>query len=137
MYRSALLLAGILQLTCIAANAQGSPTTSYLEIHKKELAATSYADLQALRSSTSIAKDKPMTKDELNFLFPLFKAGLPKQVTITNEKVNGTSAILEATGENEPQAGVTDKTVGQIELTWEDGQWKIEHERWDTKVVMK
>ncbi|MBS1957571.1 MAG: hypothetical protein JST89_25515 [Cyanobacteria bacterium SZAS-4] len=128
----------IFQVSSLAANAQSSPTESYLELHKKELAATSYADLLPLRSTTSIAHDKPMSKEEMDFIFPLFKATLPKNITITSEQVKGTSAILKATAKPEnANANTTETTVGEIELTLEKGQWKIEHEKWDSKIVMK
>ncbi len=128
----------ICQVSALAANAQNSPTASYLELHKKELAATSYADLLPLRSTTSIAHDKPMSKEEMDFIFPMFKATLPKNIAITNEQVKGTSAILKATAKPETaNANTTETTVGEIELTLENGQWKIEHEKWDSKVVMK
>lgn len=128
----------IFQVSAITANAQSSPTTTYLELHKKELAATSYADLLPLRSTTSIAHDKPMSKEEMDFIFPLFKATLPKNITITNEQVNGTSAILKATAKpDNANANTTETTVGEIQLTLEKGQWKIEHEKWDSKIVMK
>ncbi len=133
------LYAGIVfQLTAAMCSAQSSATATYLELHKKELAATSYADILPLRSKTSIAHDKPMSNEEKKFLFPLFKSTLPKQVTIVNEQINGTSAILTATAKPETQnANTTEKTTGVIELTLEDGQWKIEREKWDSKVVMK
>ena len=128
----------IFQITAITANAQNSPTATYLELHKKELAATSYADLLPLRSATSIAHDKPMTKEDMDFIFPMFKATLPKNITITNEQVKGTSAILKATAKpGTTNANTTETTVGEIELTLENGQWKIEHEKWDSKIVMK
>ena len=128
----------IFQVSALAANAQNSPTAAYLELHKKELAATSYADLLPLRSTTSIAHDKPMSKEEMDFIFPMFKATLPKNITITNEQVKGTSAILKATAKPETaRANTTETTVGEIELTLENGQWKIEHEKWDSKIVMK
>jgi hypothetical protein len=133
-------LSMILQMTAIAgANAQQqSPTASYMDLHKKELAATSYADLLKVRSQTSIAHDKPMSKEEMNFIFPLFKATLPKDVVVTSEQINGTSAILKATAKTGARpANTTEKTTGEIQLTLENGQWKIEHEKWDTKIVMK
>lgn len=126
-----------------AANAQqNSPTATYLELHKKELAATSYTDLYQVRSQTSIAHDKPMSKEELNFIFPLFKASLPKEVIVTSEQVNGTSAILKAIAKPRQTARksnykVDETTTGEIELTLENGQWKIEHEKWDSKIVMR
>jgi len=133
-----LSLTMIFQITTVAANAQNSPTASYLELHKKELAATSYADLLQLRSKTSIAHDKPMSKEEMNFIFPLFKASLPKNITVTNEQVNGTSAILKAKAKPDTtNPNTTETTIGEIELTLENGQWKIEHEKWDSKIVMK
>lgn len=133
-----LSLSIIFQISAVAAIAQNSPTATYLELHKKELAATSYADLLPLRSKTSIAHDKPMSKEEMNFIFPLFKASLPKSITVTSEQVNGTSAILKATAKSDSKnPNTTETTTGEIELTLEDGQWKIEHEKWDSKIVMK
>ncbi|MFN8553000.1 MAG: hypothetical protein U0103_16125 [Candidatus Obscuribacterales bacterium] len=127
-----------------AVNAQqSSPTACYMELHKKELAATSYTDLYQVRSQTSIAHDKPMSKEELNFIFPLFKASLPKEVIVTSEQVNGTSAILKAiakprdAAKQNPRYKVSESTTGEIELTLENGQWKIEHEKWDSKIVMR
>ncbi|MBI2810560.1 MAG: hypothetical protein HYX67_07020 [Candidatus Melainabacteria bacterium] len=128
----------IFQITALAATAQNSPTATYLELHKKELAAKSYADLLPLRSATSIAHDKPMSKEDMDFIFPMFKATLPKNITVTNEQIKGTSAILKATAKPETNnANTTETTVGEIELTLENGQWKIEHEKWDSKIVMK
>ncbi len=119
-----------------------SPGASYLELHKRELAARSYTDLYQVRSQTSIAHDKPMSKEELSFIFPLFKATLPREVIVTSEQVNGTSAILRATAapSSKTRPGktkVSETTTGEIELTLEKGQWKIEHEKWDSKIVMK
>jgi hypothetical protein len=52
--------------------------------------------------------------------------------------VNGTSAILKATAKpDSAHANTTETTVGEIELTLEKGQWKIEHEKWNSKIVMK
>lgn len=139
MNRLILLSVGIVfQITATATNAaQNSPSASYMALHKKELAATSYADLYQVRSQTSIAHDKPMSKQELRFIFPLFKASLPKNVVVTSEQVKGTSAILRATAKNETKGKTTETTTGEIELTLENGQWKIEREKWDTKIVMK
>ncbi|HEY9731383.1 MAG TPA: hypothetical protein V6C89_05690 [Drouetiella sp.] len=140
MNRSILVSISIFfQMTAVAAaNAQqNSPTASYMELHKKELAATSYTDLYQVRSQTSIAHDKPMSKEELKFIFPIFKASLPENVIVTSEQVKGTSAILRATARSKARGKTTETTNGEIEMTLENGKWKIEREKWDTKIVMK
>jgi hypothetical protein len=118
--------------------AEQSPSQAYLELHKKELAAKSYADLLPIRSKASIAKDPPMTDEEKEQIFPLFKATLPKAVTVTGETVEGTKATVKATAPPDValKPGDTDTIIGTITMVMEDGEWKIEKESWTEKAEM-
>jgi hypothetical protein len=116
-----------------------TPTQAYLEIHKKELAAKSYADLLPIRSKASIAHDPPMSDEEKAQIFPLFHETLPKVVTVTGESVDGNKATVKATAAPEVplKPGQTESTTGTITMVLEDGQWKIEKESWNSTSEMK
>jgi hypothetical protein len=115
-----------------------SPTQAYIEIHKKELAANSYSDLLPIRSKASIAKDPPMTDEEKAQIFPLFKATLPKTVTVTGETIEGNKATVTATAapDMDLKPGDKETTLGTITLVLEDGEWKMEKESWNSKAEM-
>lgn len=116
-----------------------SPTEAYLEMHKKEVEAKSFEDIRGLRSQRSIAAEKAagrtMTKEDEKMFFPLFKETLPKDVKIIGEVVKGNEATLSATVPPKNQdPKVKESTTGTIVLFKEDGVWKLDSEKWSTKI---
>jgi hypothetical protein len=127
----------LIVMTTSMAQAQTKPGQAYLEIHKRELAANSFEELLPLRSKASIANDKPMSAEEKKMFFPLFKMTAPKVVLITSEQVNGSKATVTAKAvTGKLPEGTTESTVGVIDLVLEDGQWKLEKEKWESKSVI-
>lgn len=125
-----------LMITTGVAKGQTSPTPSqaYLQLHKKELAATSYEDLLPLRTKASIAADKQTTPADKKQLFPLIHMLTPQKVSIMSERVDGNKATLTVKALTGPlPAGTSESTVGVIDLSLEDGQWKLEKEKWESK----
>jgi hypothetical protein len=137
MSRPGIMLIALIIIGIQPALSETSPTQAYLELHKKELAAKSYSDLVPLHSKSSLANDK-MSKEEQEQMFPLFKSLLVKDVTVTKEIVNGDSATLEVKGAPEKglKPGDTETIVGTILLSREDGEWKLDKEKWNSKVDM-
>ncbi len=134
----ALFLAVALTLPCLSpVLADTTPGQAYLELHKKELAAKSYADIAVLRAKASIAQDK-MDPKEQDQLFPLLKSLMPHDVTVVSEKVTGDSATLNVVAAPDPSLKPGDKetTTGVVELLKEDGQWKLNREKWDSKAEL-
>ena len=127
-------LMALMIVTTGVAKGQTSPSQAYLQLHKKELAATCYEDLLPLRTKASIANDKPTSPAEKKMLFPLIKMLTPNQVSIMSEKIDGNKATLTVKALTSPlPAGNSESTVGVIELGLEDGQWKLEKEKWESK----
>lgn len=126
----------MLSLSAFAADQ--SPTEAYLEMHKKELSAKSYADIAALRSQRSIANEKAAGKElsveDQKMFFPLFKATLPKVVKVVGEDVKGDEATLQATVPPSTDPKIKETTTGTIVLFKENGIWKLDSEKWSTKI---
>ncbi len=114
--------------------ADTSPSKAYLDIHTKELAAKSYEDILPLRSKSSIANDKPMSDEEKKQIFPLFHMTLPEEVTVTKEEIKGDKAILnvKAAPPKDLKPGSTETTTGIVDMVLEDGQWKLDTEKWES-----
>jgi hypothetical protein len=113
-----------------------SPTEAYMKIHKMELDAKSYDDLLVFRSKASIAHDGKVSQEEKANLFPLLKMMFVKNPKVTDEKIDGDKAIIHAAADSS-EGNTTEKATGEITLVWEDGQWKMEKEKWESKVVSK
>ncbi|MBY0358366.1 MAG: hypothetical protein K2W82_10230 [Candidatus Obscuribacterales bacterium] len=114
-----------------------TPTEAYKELHKKELSATCYEDLVKLRSSRSVAKDPPQTPEEAKQFFTLLQFIMPKTVTVTGEEINGDEATVHAVAPPGLGEDPATKTIGIIKLFKEKDGWKIDHEKWDSKVEKK
>lgn len=114
-----------------------SPTEAYKELHKKELSATCYEDLVKLRSSRSVAKDPPQTQEEAKQFFTLLQFIMPKTVTVTGEEINGDEATIHAVAPPGLGEDPATKTTGIVKLFKENGSWKIDHEKWDSKTEKK
>ncbi len=125
-------------LPLCAFSQDASPTEAYLAIHKKELAAKSYADIAALRSKKSIddekAAGKELSKEDQEMFFPMFKMMLPKEVKIMGEQIKGDEATLEAMVPPGSDPQVKETTTGTIKLVKEDGAWKLYSEKWNSKI---
>lgn len=138
-FRLAAALAIPLTMLALSASAADqSPTQAYLEMHKKELAAKSYADIAALRSQRSIASEKAagkeLSEEDQKMFFPLFKMTLPKVVKIVGEEIKGDEATLQATVPPGTDPKVKETTTGTIVLFKENGEWKLDSEKWSSKI---
>lgn len=134
MFYSRAFLAIVMSLCAQPAFCQSTPTEAYLELHKKELAAKSYADIIPLRARASLDNDN-MSKEDQEKFFPLFKQLLVRDVKVLKETLDGDKAILEVTAPPDKtlKPGDTETTVGTIELLREDGTWKLSREKWSSK----
>lgn len=122
----------------MAMAAELTPGQAYLQLFQKEKAAASYEDLLPLRCKRSIAKDKPMPDDEKKMMFELMKAVMPPQVRVLKEEIHGDEATVYADvppdPAKKPDPQIKEQTKGVIVLVKEDGQWKIDTEKWDSKI---
>jgi hypothetical protein len=137
MFNRQIIAVATLFCCCLPAFGDVSASQAYVELHKKELAATCYDDILPLHAKASIAKNK-MTKKEMDEMFPLVKSLMPKYIKVIGETVTGDSATLKVTASpNEPlKKGDTETTEGTVTLLREDGQWKLDNENWHSKVDM-
>ncbi|MDR3616944.1 MAG: hypothetical protein P4L53_25525 [Candidatus Obscuribacterales bacterium] len=143
---------------CVQA-AEQTPTQFYLQFHQKCLAVSSPKALFAWRSKDSIARDQPMTDDEIEAVYPMIKDMMSKKVTVISEEIKGDRATLKVTGEvpnvgdladaaksskpvkkgvaetaaTKPAAAKPEQAVGVVLLVKEDGQWKMDHESWTVR----
>lgn len=124
----------IFGLSGLPALAEQSPADAYKEIHRRELAANSYEDLLKVRSSRSIAKDPPQSKEEIQQMFVLLKMMMPKEVTIIGQESKGSEATVRAVASPAPGEDPSTKTTGVITLVLENGVWKVDREKWDSKL---
>jgi hypothetical protein len=88
------------------------------------------------RSKQSLAKDSFTTAAERAAFFPLFKSMLVKEFDIVDEKIEGNKAVVHAASQRNTGKEF-EKTIGEIHLVWEDGRWKLENEKWETKTEVK
>jgi hypothetical protein len=134
---SAIWLCATAALADPSSSDKSSASEAYMQLHAKELSATCYEDLLPLRSRASIATDTPMSDEEKKAFFPLFKAMQIQKVKVTGEKVDGDKATLTVISQPDPDAKTQEVAEGEIKLNFEDGQWKLEHEKWSSKITVK
>jgi hypothetical protein len=137
MFNRQIIAVATLFSCCIPAFGDVSATQAYVELHKKELAATCYDDLLPLHAKASIAKNK-MSKKEMDEMFPFLKSMMPIKVKVVSETVTGDSATLKLTATpNEPlKKGDSETTEGTVTLLREDGQWLLDNEKWQSKMEL-
>jgi hypothetical protein len=114
------------------ASTANSPSEAYMAIHKAELAAKSYEDLLSLRAKESIARDKPVSAVERKMMFSLMQQFMVKDIRVTGQKIEGNKATVYAVPVNESK---NEHTTGVITLILEDGKWKLDTEKWQSKMT--
>lgn len=141
-----------------------TPTQSYMKCREAMLNAKSVAEIipylthaAGAEAAADLAKNPEDAKSKLELL----KLVMPPQVKVTNEKITGDTAVLTAiplapsamdegmsqmmTGMAQGIAnamGVKDKmpptqteTIGSIYMSREDGVWKQDKEKWNSKMT--
>ncbi len=111
-----------------------SPTNAYLEIHKTILAAKCYEDFLPVRAKASIAKDKPMSAADRSMMFPLMKELMIKNIRVTSEHIDGDVATLSVVP---AVPSKNETTTGVVKLLMEGGKWKLDTEKWSSKMTMQ
>jgi len=124
----------LLTLPVPAALALDSPTDAYLKIHQLELKMTKYEDTFAWRTKRSIAKDPKLSEKENNEIVGLMKMMMPLKVKVVSQAINGQEATLKAIADPLPNEDPKSKTTGTIIMLQENNTWKIDTEKWSTKV---
>jgi hypothetical protein len=146
--------------SCVQA-AEMTPTQFYLQFHQKCLVVSSPKALFQWRSKDSIARDQPMSDDEIESVYPMIKDMMSKKVTVISEEIKGDRATLKVTGEvpaaaaadpvdtakssksgkkggadstaTKPAVTKPEQQVGVVLLIKEDGTWKMDHESWTVR----
>lgn len=124
----------LLTLPLPAALAVDSPTDSYLKLHQLELKMTKYEDTFAWRTKRSIAKDPKLSDKENDQIVGLMKMMMPKSVKVLSATINGQEATLKAIAPPGLNDDPKSKTMGTIIMLHEDKEWKIDTEKWSTKI---
>lgn len=136
----------------IAFAVEQTPKQFYMQYHQKCLVVSSPKALLPWRSKTSIARDQPMSDDEIDQVYPMIKDMMSKHVTVISEAIDGDRATLKVTGEipdavrensekpgvngqnvNASTAAKTEQAVEVVLLIKEGGQWKMDHESWTSR----
>lgn len=130
------LLITVLWTALPAMSAEKTPSEVYKEIHAQELAASKYEALLVVRSKRSIAKDEPKSPEETKMMFGLLKIMMPKKVEVTGEEIKGDEAFVHVTAPPGPDESPSTKTTGVVVLFKENGVWKLDSEKWESKTEL-
>lgn len=117
-----------------------TPSELYTKYRKALAAATTIDSLSPFLSKKVIAEVIGTPKEMKGAMFAMMKEMTPKAVQVVEEKVEGDHATLSLTvpQQDKQPAGkekTTEKTTGFIQFVDEEGSWKIDKEKWDTKIT--
>jgi hypothetical protein len=115
----------------VLADTEQSPADAYREIHKQEINATCFEDFLKFRSARSMDKDKPTTPEEKKMFLEMIKLMAPKKFEIVSVDTVGDEATIHV---NVPSEDPKEKTTGTVTLVKEKGVWKLDQEKWKTKI---
>jgi hypothetical protein len=84
-------------------------------------------DMKAVREGVSAERAAQMNTPDFKEMFPMIQAMQPKNIKVTGGAVDGDSATLTATGNQDG-----DKATGTIAMVREGGKWKVAKESWNS-----
>jgi hypothetical protein len=84
-------------------------------------------DMKAVRNGVSAERAAQMNTPDFKEMFPLIQAMQPKNIKVTGGAVDGDTATLTATGNQDG-----DKATGTISMVREGGNWKVSKESWSS-----
>jgi hypothetical protein len=84
-------------------------------------------DMKAVRNGVSAERAAQMNTPDFKEMFPLIQAMQPKNIKVTGGAVDGDTATLNATGNQDG-----DKATGTISMVREGGKWKVAKESWSS-----
>ena len=102
----------------------GDPGKAYAAYLKT----VSSGNMAALKKAVTSDRAKQMDDPDFKKMFPLIQAMQPKKIVITGGAIDGDSATLTATGDQDGTPA-----TGSIDMKREGGVWKVEHESWKSK----
>ena len=98
------------------------------EAYAAYLKNVSSGNMAALKKAVTSDRAKQMDDPDFKKMFPLIQAMQPKKIVITGGAIDGDSATLTATGDQDGTPA-----TGSIDMKREGGVWKLEHESWKSK----
>jgi hypothetical protein len=84
-------------------------------------------DMKAVRNGVSAERAAQMNTPDFKEMFPLIQAMQPKNIKVTGGAIDGDTATLTATGNQDG-----DKATGTISMVREGGTWKVAKESWSS-----
>lgn len=134
-----LLYSTLCASSCLAVD-KLTPSEMYNKYRKALAVATNIESLTPFLSKKVLDEVNTTPKEMKGTMFSIMKEMTPKAVVVVEEKVEGDHATLSLTvpAEGKPTTGkekVTEKTVGTVLFVDEQGSWKIDKEKWDTKIT--
>ncbi|HEY9787685.1 MAG TPA: hypothetical protein V6D17_20015 [Candidatus Obscuribacterales bacterium] len=127
--------AALFTSVCVAQAEDNTPKETYLHYRTALLSAKSIDDVRSMLSKRTNDEIESTPKEMKSMMFDVIKAMAPKTVQVLAEEVNADNATLTLTAKTEPDnAKVTEKTTGTVTLVKEGGSWKIDREKWNTKI---
>ena len=113
-----------------------TPSAVYKQYHKALMAATSVDQLSSFlckKVNEDIQKTAPDVKP---MMFGMIKDMTPKAFDVVSENIDGDHASIDLAAQTSDPApnSSAEKSTGKVTFVREGGSWKIDKERWESKV---
>lgn len=127
-----------------AAKSIPAPVTVFEKYHEAFINAKTYEDVLPFMVQKVVKEMKATPADERKMMFGFLQSMAPKKINVVSTKIEGDVATLKLAivipagkGEDKGLFGnsMKEETTGEVRMVVENGEWKVEKEKWNTKMT--